>query len=292
MEKIVITAALSGSQVKKEQNENLPVTPEEIAEDARRCVEAGASVVHVHARDPRREKSDLEVYSECFSLIRRKCNAIIQMSTGGRDRFGRHRTDEERLELVEVEPRPDMISVNTGTFLFHNLSKVKPTGAEKGWFLHMNTPELIEEYVIKAKNLGIVPEFEIFNSGGLFDLENLYRKGILTEEKRICANIVMGVAGTQTCDLKSLITLVEGLPQNSHCSVMAVGRHEFPIVTGGIILGAGGARVGLEDNIYLSKGVKASNPMLVEKIVRIARDLGREVASVDEAHRILGSPRL
>lgn len=288
MAKVVITAALSGSQVKKEQNEHLPVTPEEIAEDARRCVDAGASVVHVHARDPRKAKSDLEVYGECFSLIRSKCRAIIQMSTGGRDRFGRHRTDEERLQLVEVEPRPDMMSVNTGTFLFHNLSKVKPTGAEKGWFLHMNTPELIEEYVKKAKSLGIVPEYEIFNSSGLFDLEHLYLKGVLTTEERVCVNIVMGVAGTQTCDLKNLMTLVEGLPQNSHYSVMAVGRYEFPIVTGGIILGAGGARVGLEDNIYLSKGVKASNAQLVEKIVRIARDLGHEVADVDEARRILG----
>lgn len=287
-EKIVITAALSGSQVKKEQNEYLPITPEEIAEDTRRCIDAGASVVHVHARDPRKERSDLEVYSECFSLIRSKCKAIIQMSTGGRDRFGRHRTDEERLELVEVTPRPDMISVNTGTFLFHNLSKVKPTGAEKGWFLHMNTPEMIEENVVKAKALNIVPEFEIFNSGSIFDLKHLYRKGILTEEEKICVNMVMGVAGTQPCDLKSLMTLVEDLPQNVHYSVMAVGKYEFPIVTGGIIMGAGGARVGLEDNIYLSKKVKASNPKLVEKIVKIARGLGHEIADVEEARQILG----
>ena len=287
MEKLIITAALTGSQVKKEQNENLPVTPEEIAEDARRCFDAGAAVVHIHARDPQREKSDFQVYSECFELTRSKCKALIQMSTGSRDRFGRDRTDEERLELVTVEPRPDMMSVDTGTFIFHSLSKEKPVGAEKGWFLHMNSPDLMGECVKEAKRLGIVPEFEAFNSGGLFDIENLFRKGLLTREEKICVNIVMGVAGTQPCDLKNLILLVEGLPENSHYCVMAIGRHEFPIVTGGIILGAGGARVGLEDNIYLSKGVKASNAQLVEKIVGIARDLGREIATVDEAKKIL-----
>ena len=287
MEKLIITAALTGSQVKKEQNENLPDTPEEIAEDAQRCLDAGASIVHIHARDPQREKSDLQVYSECFELVRSKCKVLIQMSTGSRDRFGRDRTDEERLELVTVEPRPDMMSVDTGTFIFHNLSKEKPVGAEKGWFLHMNSPDLMDECVKEAKRLGIVPEYEAFNSGGLFDIENLFRKGLLTREEKICVNIVMGVAGTQPCDLKNLILLVEGLPENSHFCVMAIGRHEFPIVTGGIILGAGGARVGLEDNIYLSKGVKASNAQLVEKIVRIARDLGREIATVDEAKKIL-----
>ena len=287
MEKLIITAALTGSQVKKEQNENLPDTPEEIAEDAQRCLDAGASIVHIHARDPQREKSDLQVYSECFELVRSKCKVLIQMSTGSRDRFGRDRKDEERLELVTVEPRPDMMSVDTGTFIFHNLSKEKPVGAEKGWFLHMNSPDLMDECVKAAKRLGIVPEYEAFNSGGLFDIENLFRKGLLTREEKICVNIVMGVAGTQPCDLKNLILLVEGLPENSHFCVMAIGRHEFPIVTGGIILGAGGARVGLEDNIYLSKGVKASNAQLVEKIVRIARDLGREIATVDEAKKIL-----
>ena len=287
MEKLIITAALSGSQIKKEQNANLPTTPEEIAEDAQRCFNAGASIVHIHARDPQIEKSDMEVYSECFELIKSKCKLIIQMSTGGRDRFGRNRTDEERMKLLRVDPKPDMISVNTGTFLFHSFSKNKPVGVEKGWFLHMNTPELIEEYVNKAKNLDIVPEFEIFNSGGLFDLENLYRRGVLIKGERICVNIVMGVAGTQPCDLKNLILLVESLPENSHYSVMAVGRHEFPIVTAGMILGAGGARVGLEDNIYLSRGVKASNSQLVEKIVKIAKDLGREIATVDEARKIL-----
>lgn len=287
MDKLIITAALSGSQIKKEQNINLPVTPDEIANDAQRCFDAGASIVHIHARDPMIEKSDVTVYSECIEKIRRKCKVIVQVSTGGRDRSGSHRTENERLALLGVKPKPDMVSVNTGTFIFHNLSKVKPIGAEKGWFLHKNTPDIIEKHVIKAKKLKIIPEFEIFNSGGLFDLENLYRKGVLNKKEKIIVNVVMGVAGTQPCTVKNLLNILENLPENSHYSVMAIGKNEFPIVTAGIILGAGGARVGLEDNIYLSRGVKASNAKLVEKIVRIAKDLGRDISTIDESRRIL-----
>ena len=288
MEKLIITAALSGSQVKKEQNENLPVTPQEIAEDAYRCYNAGASVVHIHARDPRREKNDFDIYCECIQQIKEKCNIIVQISTGSRDRFGNLRNEEERIKLLDIKPKPDMISVNTGTFLFHNLSKHRPAGASKGWFLHMNTPELIEQYVMGAKGRGILPEFEIYNSGGVFDLERLFQNNILQEGERTCINLVMGVGGTQPCNTKSLLLLVESIPPDSHWCVMGIGRHEFPIVTAGIIMGSGGARVGLEDNIYLSKGVKATNAQLVERIVRIAKDLNREIATVEEARQIHG----
>ena len=285
MEKLIITAALCGSQVTKEQNENLPVTPVEIAEDAYRCYNAGASIVHIHARDPVKEKTDLEVYGECVERIREKCNVIVQVSTGGRDRFGNQRTDEERVNLIDVKPKPDMISVNTGTFLFH--AKHRPKGASKGWFLHMNTPALIEKLVIAAREKNIRPEFEVFNLGGIFDLNRLIEKGILDEEEKISLSLIMGVAGTQPCDVKNLVFLVENNNLNCHWTIMAVARAEFPMVTAGIIMGAGGARVGLEDNIYLSKGVKASNAQLVEKIIRIARDVNREISTVEEARQML-----
>jgi uncharacterized protein (DUF849 family) len=123
MEKVVITAAVAGSQTTKEQTPFLPLTPEEIAEEAYRCFNAGASMVHIHPRDPRKEVSDIEVLGEAVRLIREKCNIIIQAGTGGRDRFGKHREDGDRLKLLEINPKPDMISVNTGSFFFHSLTQ-------------------------------------------------------------------------------------------------------------------------------------------------------------------------
>lgn len=285
MEKLIITAALCGSQVTKEQNENLPVTPVEIAEDAYRCYNAGAAIVHIHARDPVKEKSDFEVYSECVERIREKCNVIVQISTGGRDRFGGQRTDEDRIKFVDVQPKPDMISLNTGTFIFY--AKHRPKGASKGWFLHMNTPEIMEKLAIAAKERNIRPEFEVFNLAGIFDLNNLIEKGILVKEEKISLSLIMGVAGTQPCDVKNLVFLVDNNHLNCHWTIMAVARAQFPMVTAGMIMGSGGARVGLEDNIYLSKGVKASNAQLVEKIIRIARDVNREISTVEEARQML-----
>jgi len=151
----------------------------------------------------------------------------------------------------------------------------------------MNTPDATETLVRGTKERGIVPEFEVFNMGGVFDLNRLFEEKILDEEEKISLSLVMGVAGTQPCNVKNLLFLFENINLNCHWNVLAVGRDEFPIVTAGIIMGAGGARVGLEDNIYLSKGVKASNAQLVEKIIRIAKDVNREIATVEEARQIL-----
>ena len=289
MEKLVITAAVAGSQTTKEQTPFLPLTPEEIAEEAYRCFNAGASMVHIHPRDPRRELSDVEVLGEEVRLIREKCEIIIQAGTGGRDRFGKHREEADRLNLLKINPRPDMISVNTGSFFFHNLSRTRPPGAPEGYFLHFNPPTLVESFVKGAKERGIGCEFEIYDSGGLFEVERLFGKGILEKGEKLDFNFVMGIGGGIPVKPKGLIFLTENLLPNSHWSVMAIGRHEYPMITLGMILGSGGARVGLEDNIYVSKGVLAKgNADLVEKAVRLAKDIGREIASVDEARKMLG----
>lgn len=289
MEKLVITAAVAGSQTTKEQTPFLPLTPAEIAEEAYRCFQAGATMVHVHPRDPRKELSDVEVLGETVRLIRQKCNIIIQAGTGGRDRFGRHREEADRLNLLEINPRPDMISVNTGSFFFHSLTGKRAPGAPEGYFLHINPPPLVESFVKGAGERGIGCEFELYDSGGFFEVQRLFDKGVLEKGDKLDFNFVMGVGGAIPPTPKSLIFLVENLPPNSHWSVMGIGRHEYPMITLGMILGSGGARVGLEDNIYVSKGVLAKgNADLVEKAVRLAKDIGREIASVDEARKILG----
>jgi len=291
MEKLVITAAVAGSQTTKEQTPFLPLTPEEIAEETYRCFNAGASMVHIHPRDPRKELSDVEVMGEAVRLIREKCNIIIQAGTGGRDRFGKHRENGDRLKLLEINPKPDMISVNTGSFFFHSLTYKRPPGAPEGYFLHINPPTLVESFVKEAKERRIGYEFEVYDSGGFFEVDRLFEKGILEKGEKLNFNFVMGVGGGIPANPKSLIFLMENLPPHSHWSVMGIGRHEYPMITLGMILGAGGARVGLEDNIYLSKGVLAKgNADLVEKAVRLANDLGREIASVSEAREILGLP--
>lgn len=288
MEKLVITAAVAGSQTTKEQTPFLPLTPEEIAEEVQRCFNAGASMVHIHPRDPRKEVSDVKVLGETVRLIREKCNIIIQAGTGGRDRFGKHREDGDRLKLLEINPKPDMISVNTGSFFFHSLTRKRPPGAPEGYFLHINPPLLVESFVKGAKERGIGFEFEIYDSGGFFEVERLFEKGILEKGEKLNFNFVMGVGGGIPAKPKSLFFLMENLPLNSHWSVMGIGRNEYPMITLGMILGSEGARVGLEDNIYLSKGALAKgNADLVEKAVRLAEDLGREIASVTEAREML-----
>ena len=288
MEKLVITAAVAGSQTTKEQTPFLPLTPEEIAEEVYRCFNAGASMVHIHPRDPRKELSDIEVLGEAVRLIREKCNIIIQAGTGGRDRFGKHREEGDRLKLLEINPKPDMISVNTGSFFFHSLTRKRPPGALEGYFLHINPPALVESFVKGAKERGIGFEFEIYDSGGFFEVERLFEKGILEKGEKLNFNFVMGVGGGIPAKPKSLFFLMENLPLHSHWSVMGIGRNEYPMITLGMVLGSGGARVGLEDNIYLSKGVLAKgNGDLVEKAVRLANDLGREIASVAEARKML-----
>jgi hypothetical protein len=125
-----------------------------------------------------------------------------------------------------------------------------------------------------------------------YSKERLFEKGILQKEEKLNFNFVMGVGGAVPATPKSLIFLMENLPPHSHWSVMGIGRNEYPMITLGMILGSGGARVGLEDNIYLSKGVLAEgNADLVEKAVRLAKDLGREIASVSEAREMLSLER-
>jgi 3-keto-5-aminohexanoate cleavage enzyme len=288
MEKLIITAAVTGSQTTKEQTPFLPMTPEEIAEEAFRSFKAGASLVHIHPRDPRQEVSDEESLGETVNLIREKCNIIIQLGTGMRDRFGNRREEKDRLKLLDIRPKPDMVTVNLGTFFFHTLSRRKPPGAEKGYFLHFNPPTLIESFARESKSRGIGIEFELFDSGAFFDVERLLEQGILGKEDKLIFNFVMGIGGGIPANPKGLIFLMENLPANSHWTVMGTGRRQFPMIGLGMILGAGGARVGLEDNTYLSKGILAKgNAELVEKAVRLAKDLGREIASADEAREIL-----
>lgn len=268
MDKLIITVALTGAEVTRKLQPNLPITPDEIAEAAYECYLAGASIVHIHARDTEGNPTQsYEVYKEIKEKIEEKCNVIFQPSTGGAVWHG----PEERLQPVEL--KPEMATLSCGTCNF-------------GPDVFMNTEEYMEKFAYRMKELGVKPEMEIFERGMIENAKKLVKKGLA--EAPLHFDFVLGVPGACPGTPEDLLHMIKAIPETSTWTVAGVGRHELPLATMGILLG-GHVRVGFEDNIYYNKGQLAkSNAELVERIVRIAKELGREIATPDEARRILG----
>jgi 3-keto-5-aminohexanoate cleavage enzyme len=267
LDKLIITVAVCGAEVTKQDNPNLPTTPEEIAQDVYNCFLKGASIVHLHVRDKDgKPTQDIEVFKKTMELIRSQCDIIIQISTGG----ALSATPEERAAPLALIP--EMASLTCGTVNF---------GSGVFW----NPPDLIESFARRMKELKIKPEIEVFEAGMINNALQLVKKGLL--QLPLHFDFVMGVPGGITGNIRDLVYLVESIPSGSTWSVAGIGRFELPLAVAAIIMG-GHVRVGFEDNIYYSKGVLAqSNAQLVERVVRIARELGREIASPEEARRIL-----
>lgn len=267
MEKLIITAALDGAEVTKEQQPALPVSPDEIAEAAYECYKAGASIVHIHARDEEGNPTQsYEVYKEIKEKIEAKCNIIVQPSTGG----ATWHTPEERLQPVEL--KPEMATLSAGTCNF-------------GPDVFMNSQEYMEKFAARMKELGVKPEIEVFEKGMINNALRLVKKGLL--DRPLHFDFVLGVPGACPGTSEDLMHMVRSIPEDSTWTVAGIGKDELPLGVMAIVLG-GHVRVGFEDNIYYSKGVLAkSNAELVERIVRIAKEVGREVATPDEAREIL-----
>ncbi|MGE5673540.1 MAG: 3-keto-5-aminohexanoate cleavage protein [Mycobacterium leprae] len=269
MEKLVITVALDGAEVTREQTPHLPVTPQELAADAAACRQAGASMVHVHGRLPDGTPTQSgEVFAGIISAIRSRTDVIVQTSTGGAVGMAA----AERLQPVFL--KPEMASLTTGTVNF-------------GRGVFWNPPELIEEFARTMAEQGVVPEIECFDVGHISNALALVKAGILRLPLHF--DFVMGLTGGIAATIPNLVHMAQALPEGCTWSAAGVGRAQLPMVTAAILLG-GHARVGLEDNIYYTKGVLASNEMLVARVVRLARELGRDVATPDEARRILRVP--
>ena len=275
--KIIITVALSGGgRATRKQNPHLPETPAEMAEAAYRCWQAGAAIVHIHGRDETgRVTADPQVYREIHALIRDKCDIILQDSTG----LGAHVATEDRIKVIEA--KAEMASLNMGTMV--------RTGWDDSIFL--NTPQQIQIYVTRMQQLDIKPELEVFSQAMFRDVEKLIGDGLL--KKPYLINLVLGMTyqGTLEATPRNLLSLINYLPDDTIFNVSAVGIHQLPLTTLGMLLG-GNVRVGLEDNLYYQKGQVASNEMLVARAVRIARELQLQVATPQEARDILGIPQL
>lgn len=268
MSKLIITAALVGAEVTREQTPYIPLTPAEIAEEAYKCWQEGASIVHIHVRDAEGKPSqDKEIFREVIGLIKEKCDVIVQISTGGAT------TAKVEERIAPIELGPEMGTLSTGTCNF-------------GGDVFMNSPEYIEKIAKALQQYGVKPEIEVFEVGMIQNALNLVKKGLLTEPLHF--DFVMGVPGAIPGTPKNLMHLVESIPANATWSVAGIGRAELPLAVMAIVLG-GHVRVGFEDNIYYSKGVLAkSNAELVARVVRIAKECGREVATPDDARKMLG----
>ena len=273
MRKVIITVAPTGSVTSREETPYLPVTPDEVAEETLRSCNAGASVVHLHARDPETGKpvNDTAVYRTYLEKIGGKCDIVTQITTGG-GAVTMGLTPEERIQSVR-ELKPEMASLNAGSMNF-------------GRKLFPNPPDAIELYAKKMKEWNVVPEFEVYDVGMINNVKHwIIDAGIMAPPLQF--SLVMGVMGGIPATMKNLLFMAEALPEKCTWQTIGVGRHQIPLGAAGVLAG-GNVRVGMEDNIYLSKGVLAkSNAELVEKMVRIVREVGFDIATPAEARRML-----
>lgn len=272
MEKLIITAAICGAEVTKKQNPNIPYSVREIGIEAEKAFLAGASIIHLHVReDDGTPTQDIKRFQACVDEIKNRCpDVIVQPSTGGAIGM----SNEERLQPIFMDPPPEMATLDCGTMNF---------GGDE---IFVNTENTIVHFAQEMNSRGIKPELECFDKGMIDMALRLNNKGYIKDP--IHFNFVLGVIGGIAATPRDLVFMINSIPKNSTFTVCAIGRHEFPMVNLSIVMG-GHARVGFEDNIYLSKGVLAkSNSELVEKIVRISKEIGRDIASPYEARKILG----
>ena len=267
MDKLIITVALTGNVPTKIMNADLPATPDEIAADVRRCADAGAAVFHVHARDKDQKPTlDIDVFNASVRRIKAIApEVIIQLTTGGRA----GKDWEARANPVRL--LPEMASFTTGS---SNLPGM----------IYENSPQFIEFLAGVFKETGVKPEIEVFETGMISNAVYLQSKGFI--EAPLHFGFVLGAPGSMAATVKNLVFLSESIPAGSTWTVAGIGRAEIPLAGAAIAMG-GHVRVGLEDNLYLPDGSPASNPRLVEKVVAIAREIGREIAGPDQARSLL-----
>jgi 3-keto-5-aminohexanoate cleavage enzyme len=272
VEKLIITAALTGAEVTREQQPALPISPDEIAIAAEECVKAGASIVHLHARNADGSPTqDQDTYRRIITAIRARCDVIVQVSTGGAVGM----TPTERLEPVTLAP--EMATLSMGTVNF-------------GDDVFMNHPADMEVFLRAMQKHGVKPELEIFDTGMITSANRWLKKGLLQGPQHF--DFVLGIPGGMAGTPQALLYMIEQLPADASWTVAGIGSTQLSLGTMAILLG-GHVRVGFEDNVYYRKGELArSNAQLVARIARISLELNRPVATPNEARAILGLGQL
>ena len=302
MEKLIITAAITGNITLPVQTPYLPLSPQQIIDDAVRAANAGAASVHIHGRDPKtaRPTTDPAVYREIATGIKARSNVIVCVTTGGTA----YMTPEERAKVVPAL-KPELATFNMGTinFSIHPIAeRYKDEDYKYPWekefavstkdFIFRNTFGDIEKLMQMIKENNTKPEFELYDVGHVYNLNFLIRRKVI--QLPVWLQFVTGILGGIGAYIEEVIHMKQTADRlfgadNYVWSVIGAGfPAEFNLGTLSIMMG-GHARVGMEDNIFVEKGVLAkSNADLVEKMVKIAKLLGREIATPDEARKILG----
>ncbi|MGO8989356.1 MAG: 3-keto-5-aminohexanoate cleavage protein [bacterium] len=302
MEKLIITAAITGNITLPVQTPYLPLSPQQIIDDAVRAANAGAASVHIHGRDPRTARPTTEpaVYREIAAGIKARSNVIVCVTTGGTANM----TPQERAQVVPAL-KPELATFNLGSinFSIHPIAdRYKDEDYKYPWekefaigtkdFIFRNTFGDIEKLMEMMRENNTKPEFELYDVGHLYNLNFLVRRNIIGFP--VWLQFVTGVLGGIGANVDEVVHMKQTADRllgtdNYIWSVIGAGYPaEFNLATLGMMMG-GHARVGFEDNIFIEKGVLAkSNAELVEKVVRIARELGREIATPEDARRILG----
>ena len=267
--KLIIQVAPTGNVPTRKQTPHVPLTPDEIAQDTYDAYRLGASIVHVHARDEEGNPTyRKEIFHEIFSRIRSKCpEIIINASTSGRI----HPEVQLRTEVLDLNP--DMASLTMGSLNFPTQPSV-------------NSMETLRKLAKLMTDRGMIPELEIFESGFINTGKYFLKHGLLKEPLHF--TLLLGSLGSIPADIRDLTYLVDSLPPKSVWSATGIGRFQTQVNVASIIMG-GHVRIGIEDSIYYDyeKRELATNSKLVERIVRISRELGREVATPKEAREIL-----
>ncbi len=289
---VIITCAVDGGIQGKESNSAIPESPSEIAEQARQAYDAGASMVHIHARDPKNQWDttlDPEICLEVNALVRDRCpDLIINNTTGG----GPTTTMEDRFRCLEA--RPEMASLNMGPDMsrFQIKERRRPLSSPHETLTFdvclPFTYGIIERLTEKMAENGVVPEMEMYHGGQYWVSRELIRKGLVNPP--YVFQFVMGYQTSLFPTPENVLDLIRELPAQSIYFVAGIGIYQLPLTTLGILLG-GHVRVGLEDNVYYSRGRKfTGNGEAVERAVRIARELNREIATPRQAREIIGLP--
>jgi 3-keto-5-aminohexanoate cleavage enzyme len=273
---LIVNVALTGMVPTKADNPAVPVTPSEIVEDAERCVRAGASIVHVHARDDDGAPTwRAAVYAEIVGGIRERCpGAIVCVSTSGRS----WKELERRAEVLDLEGalQPDLASLTLGSLNFPKQASV-------------NDPETIVALAERMHERGIVPELEVFDLGMTDYARFLVERGVL--QPPFVFNVLLGSLGTLAATPLNLAMVTGALPEGSVWAGAGIGR--FQLTVNALAIASGGhVRVGLEDNLWLDveKTRPATNLALVERLVSIARAVERPIATPAEARELIGLP--
>ncbi len=296
-EKLIILVAPNGERTSGEGGIYVPITPKEIAEDAFRCYQAGASFVHVHGRDEKTTflTADKNVFNQTFRLIREKSDMLIEM-TGNMGPLYNPDTKawvpcsvEQRMTLLlETDPKPDMVPTTVGT--------MEMTGPAGHWAIFESPPSFLKKFIPATIKRKIMLELEIWDTSFLSNASRLAEEGVFDRNMSFVINYCSGDGnGVQDATPKQLLyVLDEGkrLFPNAKWYATARSRNYFQIMVLAMTLGCNILRVGAEDNTTLPNGeVAKNNAQLVEAAVKIARDLGRDIATADEARQILGLAR-